>query len=232
MGIINHFTRGGQLALHKYQMIKQVAGITVLLCVLSGVGIFSFLMVKHTKPYDRYLYFQYLQADLLVSTTFNDESTSTQKFKYHNGDIREVRSIDILNNKFIRRKVSEIEKTALSQGCSSLWGALGVLMLLIFFFAYRGHIKARKKLERGNSILDKKKLTKLIKKQKKASDLNLDGLPFIKDKETSHILITGTTGAGKSNCLNTLLPQIRARGDRAIVVDLTGDFVKRLLSGL
>lgn len=53
----------------------------------------------------------------------------------------------------------------------------------------------------------------------------LDELPLLKNKETSHILLSGTTGAGKTNAFHTLLPQIRRRVNRAVVVDLTGDFV-------
>ncbi len=54
-----------------------------------------------------------------------------------------------------------------------------------------------------------------------------DNLPLIKDKETSHILVTGTTGSGKSNCFNTLLPIIQNRGNSGVILDFTGDFIKR-----
>src|SRR5690606_3010550 len=55
----------------------------------------------------------------------------------------------------------------------------------------------------------------------------LGPVPLLKNRETSHILITGTTGSGKTNCLNTLLPTIRNRPNKALIVDLTGDFVAR-----
>lgn len=41
------------------------------------------------------------------------------------------------------------------------------------------------------------------------------------------MLITGTTGSGKTNAFHILLPQIRKRRNRAIVVDITGDYVAR-----
>lgn len=52
-------------------------------------------------------------------------------------------------------------------------------------------------------------------------------IPLVKNKETSHILLTGTTGSGKTNAFHLLLPQIRERGNRAIVLDVTGDYVSR-----
>ncbi len=60
-----------------------------------------------------------------------------------------------------------------------------------------------------------------------ASDIKLDALPLVKNSETSHTLITGTTGSGKTNCFHTLLPQIRKRGDSSIVIDTTGDLISR-----
>jgi len=40
-------------------------------------------------------------------------------------------------------------------------------------------------------------------------------------------MVTGTTGAGKSNMIHHLLQQIRAQGDQAIVVDTTGGIFAR-----
>jgi type IV conjugative transfer system coupling protein TraD len=41
------------------------------------------------------------------------------------------------------------------------------------------------------------------------------------------MMIVGTTGTGKSNSLHHLLGQIRARGDRAVIIDTTGSLVSR-----
>lgn len=41
------------------------------------------------------------------------------------------------------------------------------------------------------------------------------------------LIMTGTTGAGKTNAFHSLLPQIRKRGDKAIIVDVTGSYISR-----
>lgn len=46
--------------------------------------------------------------------------------------------------------------------------------------------------------------------------------------ETRHILITGTTRAGKTTAIRALLRMIRERGDRAIVTDGKGDLMSAL----
>ena len=175
-------------------------------------------------------YFQCALADLKTTFSFGDASSATQDFTYRDGKTREVRSQDILTNRAVKEAVTKVETIARKQGIRSFWLSLLSLFLVMLYFGYKGRAKLIKRLERGSQLLDAQKLTQLIKKQKFASDLNLDGLPLIKNKETSHILVTGTTGSGKLNCFHTLLPQIRARGDRALIVDLTGELEARYLT--
>lgn len=68
---------------------------------------------------------------------------------------------------------------------------------------------------------------KILQKKGQASDLTLDQAPLLKNSETSHLFLTGTTGSGKTNAFHTLLPQLRKRPNRAVIVNLTGDYVMR-----
>ncbi len=61
----------------------------------------------------------------------------------------------------------------------------------------------------------------------KASPIKLGSVPFLRNSEIKHLLICGATGTGKTNALRSLMHQIRQRGDRAIIVDTTGDFVSK-----
>ncbi len=227
MSALNFFTRGGQLAVHQYRMLKQILSISIAMSLLVGIGVFVTLMYQQTTPYQRYLYKESLYAELMVNMSLNDDDKAMQEFKYPDGIPRQVQSKRILNNPSIKAHISYIEKLAELNAIKGLWAALVMVMIVISFFIIRGYRQSLKKLERGGEIVSAKILKRIIRKQKLASDLHLDGLPLIKHKETSHILITGTTGSGKTNCFHTLLPQIRARPNRAIVVDLTGDFVAK-----
>ncbi len=64
---------------------------------------------------------------------------------------------------------------------------------------------------RGMDYVEASELTKILAKEKAASNIKFAGLPIVKDSERQHILITGTTGTGKTNMLNELLPQIRSK---------------------
>ena len=52
------------------------------------------------------------------------------------------------------------------------------------------------------------------------------GIPYPWRLEQSHTMLIGTTGAGKTTQLRSLVKQLRARGHRAVIFDLTGAFVE------
>lgn len=54
----------------------------------------------------------------------------------------------------------------------------------------------------------------------------LAGVSYPWRSEQTHTLLVGTTGTGKSTVMKDLLAQIRERGGRAVVFDLTGTYVE------
>lgn len=58
--------------------------------------------------------------------------------------------------------------------------------------------------------------------------LKLGNVPIPESVETGHVLLVGTTGAGKSQALiGGILKPIRARNDSAIIMDNSAEFLKR-----
>lgn len=56
--------------------------------------------------------------------------------------------------------------------------------------------------------------------------LRIGGAVFPRKLEPQHLLITGATGAGKSQTLHGMLDAIRGRGDRAIVTDIGAEALR------
>ncbi len=113
---------------------------------------------------------------------------------------------------------------------SALYGAVSVMSIMGLAFAYwslKGRSDKRRKHLAGSQLVSVQELIRQLKRSHKASDIVLGDLPLVKDSETQHMLITGTTGSGKTNCFHTLLPQVRAKQQRAVIVDTTGEFVDR-----
>lgn len=132
-----------------------------------------------------------------------------------------------MNDTFLQEKVQELTLEIKIAGVKSLGlGGLSFLALMLFWLK-RGGSHKKTQHQRGSTFMSSAQLKRLIQKNKQASDLTVEGFPLLKDKETSHTLITGTTGSGKTNLFHIFLPQLRRRRDTAIVVDMTGDYVAR-----
>ena len=58
------------------------------------------------------------------------------------------------------------------------------------------------------------------------SPAHLAGVSWPWRKEQSHTMLVGTTGTGKTVALFELLSEIRQRGERAVIFDLTGAFIE------
>lgn len=69
-----------------------------------------------------------------------------------------------------------------------------------------------------------------LRSLKMASDLTIGKMPLVKDMETRHFLITGSTGSGKTNFMHNVLPQIEKKKQPTIVVDQTGEMIAKYYS--
>lgn len=54
------------------------------------------------------------------------------------------------------------------------------------------------------------------------------GIPMSRDRESRHVLITGSTGAGKTTVMQHLIVQAMARRDKIMVLDVKGDMTSKL----
>jgi type IV secretory pathway TraG/TraD family ATPase VirD4 len=61
----------------------------------------------------------------------------------------------------------------------------------------------------------------------RSSTLTLAGVPIAEADETKHFKIIGTTGTGKSTAITELLSGALARGDRAVIADPDGGYMRR-----
>ena len=71
-------------------------------------------------------------------------------------------------------------------------------------------------------------LLDLIVKFKGELGIKIGKIPMIKEDETKHILLLGTTGSGKSNCIRSMLRQITDRGEKAIIFDNNCEYVESM----
>ncbi|WP_010303335.1 type IV conjugative transfer system coupling protein TraD [Candidatus Odyssella thessalonicensis] len=227
MSLIKKFTQGGQVTLHNVRMLRQVLSVTLLACAIIGGGFFSYKTYNAHTIYEWNAFKSYLEAQLKTILPFVDKNKATQIILFSPGRPQRVRSLAILQHPWVQEQVDHIKATALSHFFQTLWVMIGTFALFIRFWSWRGRIGSEKEILSGTQVVEGNLLKKLVKSNKEASDIKLANVPLIKNKELQHLLIVGTTGAGKSNCIHELLQQIRDKKQRAIIVDVTGSFIEK-----
>lgn len=222
-----NFVRGGQLHLHSLRMIKQVISVGLAVSLIIGGGVFAW---KAWDSIPTHLIRQYVSSYhaefLLPFKHSSKEHLFTVSWPEEHFE-RQVRAIDIINHPYTRNLRNHVEGELKGQISTSIIATIISLILLILFWALKGKSSFKSKRVRGQSLVSSRKLKRMIYLRRKASDLTVEKLPLIKNSETKHILAVGTTGAGKTNLYNEILPQIEKRNQKALVIDTTGDMVSK-----
>ncbi|MFC1502821.1 type IV conjugative transfer system coupling protein TraD [Pseudomonadota bacterium] len=110
----------------------------------------------------------------------------------------------------------------------SLLSGLTLFTMAMSFFKKKGDEQTEEHFIRGVQKVEPPMLARQLKKANKQSPFAMDGLNVFKDNfEVQHMLIDGTTGAGKSVALRKLMRWVKARGDKAIIYDKGCTFVSK-----
>ena len=230
---VNAFTRGSQIFMHSLRMCIQG---TKASCMVSAILIGSFVLlrcVQKLQLVDIYYFlvesFACLKLDI-GSIFYPGQEISISFYRFSKkawvkGSALKFKTIfwKYDNGQRLLSFAKWVVMDALAE--ISLVFVIG-LLFSYGFFIYQGRRSIVKSKVRGADMVSPKELTSMLKTAKQASSITLAGMPIVKGSQRQHMLITGTTGTGKTNMLNELLPQIRKRGEKAIIVDVTGFFVQ------
>jgi type IV secretory pathway TraG/TraD family ATPase VirD4 len=115
-----------------------------------------------------------------------------------------------------------------------LWIAVILLVVLALTLAY---YKLKELLPqpdfrfvRGAEIVPREKLAKRTRAKRhdaKKPQFLVGEIAIPVELEDRHFLLVGTSGSGKSTAIRQILPVVRARGARAIIMDLGSEFVSQ-----
>lgn len=228
MSLFGVLIEGGQTWAHRMRMLRQVIRLACTLSLTVSIVVFVSLML--TIP--SFLYqatWYHLKARMMgqmlpnveVDLNFWEQLTNERKSP-QNPQVPAQKVIAYTNSYadlFLALTAQHIQSTSTLSVVS--------LSLTLLFFLIRGCFSKRKKHLSGRKFSSAWMLRWKLHLFRKASSIRLGKLPLLKGTETQHILITGGTGSGKTNCLHHFLPQIRRAGHKAIIVDTTGTFIER-----
>lgn len=220
------FTQGGQTQLHKLRMLRQVSLSTIHIAL--GVGAITF-GIHYWLNSVYFLDIMMLPAWGIASLLehFPGMPQVIRKFCFfiEYGHFRQCSSSWFMTSSYCSQIVYHVKTYTLS---GLYWSGISVVVtsiLAVFYFLEKGReLKVTKQLA-GFDFVTTNGYFKRLKKMKIEKGLTIGGLTLPLEAEVKHLMITGTTGSGKTNAFNHLLKSIRERGDRAVIVDTTGGFV-------
>ena len=103
------------------------------------------------------------------------------------------------------------------------------VIIFIWFFVLKklSKKKGSDKLLRGAALLPFPDFCRRLGNMNLPTGFSLGELKLPRDFETSHFLVLGTTGSGKSVLLNQILAQVNERNEKAIIYDVKGEFLSK-----
>lgn len=226
MGFLQEITAGGQTWAHRLRMFRQV--IKIAMTVSTIIGIASFLLLMTFVPFHYYQGAWYnLKAKILSSFSdrVNVDKDFWEKVSRERKNASEVPVSKVIFHTAFYRDAFD-SKTLENAQKASLFSSI-LCGSLLGYFLIRGKLTKKKKHISGKKIASAWLVSSRLRLTRKASPIVIGSVPLVKGTENQHMLITGGTGSGKTNCLFHLLDQIRNQGQKAIVVDSTGSFIKQ-----
>jgi len=228
MGFIKTIAQGGQTWAHRVRMARQVFIIALWVSLTIAIVVTAYHGSKLPKRTYIGAYY-HCKAHLLGQldhkiSVRNDywhnqiSSSSTKKWSYVEKHllIRHTRSH---YSQFVSHLINSTQK--------GIFSFLWVFTICNLFFFIRGQLSKRMQHLSGNKLCNPRYLATKMQLARQASPIHVGPLPLVKGTESQHIMISGGTGSGKTNCLHHVLPQIRKLHQKAVIVDTTGEFVSR-----
>lgn len=220
------FTQGGQTQLHKLRMLRQVSLSTFR--IVSFVFVVTFVLwfwLNANYLTDLMMLPAWGLATLLESIPRLPNFLRRFCFCIEQGHFKSCSSYWFMNSPYCYQMVHYVVYHASNALFAAvIASALTTGITVMFFFRKGKELKETKQIS-GFNLVTAKVYDKTLKKLKLKRGMTVDQLTLPFDAEVKHLMITGTTGSGKTNAFNHLLKSIRERGDRAVIVDTTGGFV-------
>ena len=252
----NNFTRGGQLITHDWRMWIGAAKIPFFIWLAIVVVVYSILMFNVMGEHEVQLVSWRLGSWLWTTMDFSpykpmdivlaDDSVRRVPMGY----IPYVPDVQIAWQKATRALAGSFFGGSLIALAPAFWfitaadrkgadiledgherGALLVARAVLVEYVRRFNTKQfEKKAAELFPNLKPAEVSALPFANRKAAGLHhpytLGGVPFPYGLEQSHSIVIGTTGSGKTTQLKSLVAEMRARGDSAVIFDLTGSFIE------
>ncbi len=228
MGIFAVIAEGGQTWTHRMRMLKQVVKFTLGTSFMIGLAVFCLLMGSLDKVNFQGTWY-YIKAKTAGSVLEKLEVDKKYWAKTSH-EIYHTTNPMITPSKLEKNSYPYFLRVTKESGKNLYQATLATTLTMtgfLLFFLVKGARSRKKKHISGKKIVPPWLLRMQLKLTRQASPISIGGLPLAKGTETQHILITGGTGSGKTNCIHHLLSQIKNGHSKGLIVDTSGIFVDK-----
>lgn len=233
--MLNNYIGGGQVFLHNIRMLRQVVSTTIFVSVISGVLLAWSFNPSNSKKidWDGALTYAKAKSTLVVHPALQVISIGKPLATvdaYSQGKLwhkRMMATSVIKSNKFKSAWSEAFVAVKLIAIQSLGFGVISGLLLMLLWSKFGKNLKSEKKKNSKIGILNDLEVRAKLLFLRKASDFKIGKMPLVKDMETRHFLVTGSTGSGKTNLIHNILPQIEKKKQPVIVIDQTGEMIAK-----
>lgn len=237
--MLNNFIGGGQVFLHKVRMFSQVFFRTLHVSLFVGILVTCWLNWSSAQKVDWSGFVSYKKATMALDwdDAFSGIRESLGKDPNHityinaRSGSRVYENIDpykVIRMSLFQRSNKEGMDFLISISFTAGAISFGCFILIFLLWSKFGRgLKSEKKKDGSGTVLTASEVKRTLKSLKIASDLTIGNMPLVRDMETRHFLVTGSTGSGKTNWMHNILPQIERKAQPTVVVDQTGEMIAK-----
>lgn len=225
---MSNVIRGGQNLLHYFRMFDQVVRSLFFAALATVFLVGGYLLSQKITLYDLKVYGVYVVAKLYVGMGVKNVTISIANAS---GITHHYKVFEIATNNQVIKIYHYINEQIFINLFYGVKSAIYVVVFTILAFGIKGWMLARKKTLRGKNIVPSTTLQRQILaynlKRFCFLPIKIAGIPYPKDHEKTHTLITGASGTGKTVAISDLIDQVRKKGQKAIIYDKMGVYVER-----
>jgi len=222
------FVRGSQLNFHFMHMLVQSFKRIVLISIALAALVMANAVIRNANLYifNPNLTFKFGLSK--IYTAFDVEKQVSFIDIYHHPITTSNDQYITWYEKQILPEVTKQLKIAFVIGFKTFQAVFVTITLYVY---WRGSRQKRDRYLRGVRLVWAINLKWMIFRynifRKKFNPYKLANISYPKNTEFQHTIITGASGTGKTQVMIDLLNQIRARGDKAIIYDKMGTYVRK-----
>lgn len=234
--MLDDYTRGGQIFLHKIRMFRQVVGTSAFWSFIVGSIIVFYLISPKcyrcdwaaSKTYIRALFVDSIwQITPKLTIDSQRREPKIEAFDRYGRYKEQMLVSSVLNHSKFKQAYNQTKDLIITALQYVAGITIGLVLLIFLLWSQFGRSARASKRISGSSIKTPKEVREYLQTHKLVSQFKIGDMPLVKDSETKHLLVTGSTGSGKTNLFNTLLPQVGLAKQPALVIDQTGEMIAR-----